>query len=96
MNTLKDIMDDYDKPHYSLEDSIKDAICEYHYESYDLLHKVFRNFFVEFTNEENKVIEELKKVLSDNGLDENTIAIVVDKINGIVFTHYDYSEEDLY
>ena len=96
MNKLTDILDGYVKPPYSLEDSMKDAISEYYYKSHNLLNKVFQNCFIELTNEKNKVIGELKNVLSDNCLDENTIAIIVDKIDSIIFTHYDYDEEDLY
>ncbi len=98
MNKFQDLLDDYPKPPYSLEDSINDAIKNCCDESYCLLNKAFQDCFIEFTNQRNIVIEELKKMLNDNGLDEDTIAKIVYKIDYIISTHFDYDcdEDDYY
>ncbi len=96
MNELPDILDGYVKPPYSLEDSMQDAVREYYYKSYDLLNTIFKNCFIDFASKKSMVIDELKESLTNKGIDENIVAFIVDKIDDIIFTHFDYDEEDLY
>ena len=95
MNKLTDILDDYVKPPYSLEDSMEDAVSKYCYKSYELLNTIIRNCFMDFTSKKSTAVDEIRKVLTNKGIDENTIAFIVNKIDDIIFTHFDYDEENL-
>ena len=96
MNTFKDIENNIES-HYSLEDSLLGVVNDLQWEMQEMMSKNLLNCFTKFIDNKNIVLDEIEKELINKNIDKDLVAFIIEKINSIIFSHYDYeNEEDLY
>lgn len=85
---------------YSLEDSMQEISCELKDKIQEIISKRLLKIFTEFITNKNIICEEIQTELSNKGVDDEIINFIIERIDSIIFSHYDedddYTEEDLY